>query len=471
MPNIFGYLNYRDFLKDYYLEEKAKHRFLLPWAACLSMLAAFSPAAARKLEVGPGKTYTMPNQAAAAARNGDTVEIAAGNYAGEAATWRADSLVLRGASRFARLQAPADIQNGKAIWVIQGRHTVVENIEFQGAAVPDLNGAGIRQEGDGLTVRHCYFHDNENGILGGGGAASEVVIEYSEFAGNGHGDGYSHNLYIANIASFTLRFCNTHHAKVGHDLKSRAQKNFILYNRIWDGADGTASMEIDLPNGGTSYVIGNLIQQGPASQNSNILNFGAEGLSNAGKDLYVVNNTFVNDRGGGGTFVNVRAGGAAKVWNNIFAGPGTAVAGTADTAANWMGGAGADPGFVARAAFDYRLAAGSPAIDKGRDPGSAGGFSLAPQFQYVPDAQGMPRAAQGAPDLGAYEAGAVFPTAIARPAKSPSRGRNGSSKAGGSLDSEAPEAASGRRDAAGRARPGSAGAEACIPLFMPPRIR
>ena len=24
MPNIFGYLDYRDFLKDYYLEEKAK---------------------------------------------------------------------------------------------------------------------------------------------------------------------------------------------------------------------------------------------------------------------------------------------------------------------------------------------------------------------------------------------------------------------------------------------------------------
>ena len=381
--------------------------------AVLAFLIACSPTAfARKLLVGPGKAYAMPMAAASLAADGDTVEIEPGEYAGEVATWKADNLVLRGSAKFARLKAPASIPNGKAIWVIQGKNTVVENIEFLGAAVPDLNGAGIRQEGDGLAVRHCWFHDNENGILGGGSAASEVVVEYSEFSSNGHGDGYSHNMYIANIASFTLRFCNTHHAKVGHDVKSRAQKNFILYNRIWDGPDGTASMEIDLPNGGTSYVIGNIIQQGPASENSNILNYGAEGLSNTGKDLYVVNNTMVNDRTGGGTFVNVRSGATGKIWNNIFAGPGTAVGGTADTSANW---AGADPGFSNRGSSDYRLSATSAAIDKGKDPGSAGGFSLAPVSQYVPNAESMVRPAQGTLDLGAYEAGTEFPAVLWKP--------------------------------------------------------
>jgi hypothetical protein len=368
---------------------------------------------ARKLLVGTGKAYAMPMAAAAQAADGDTVEIDAGLYDGETAIWKADNLVLRGAARFARLKAPASIPNGKAIWVIQGKHTLVENIEFFGAAVPDWNGAGIRQEGDGLTVRQCYFHDNENGVLGGGGAASEVVIESSEFASNGHGDGYSHNMYIANIASFTLRYCNTHHAKVGHDLKSRAQKNFILYNRIWDGPDGTASMEIDLPNGGSSYVIGNTIQQGPASENSTILNYGAEGLTNTGKDLYVVNNTFVNDRTAGGVFINVRAGGTAMVRNTIFAGPGTAVSGTADTAANWVGGS-AEAGFLNRATYDYRLSAASPAIDKGKNPGSIEGFSLTPSSQYVPDARSMPRPITGPLDLGAYEAGTEFPAALRR---------------------------------------------------------
>lgn len=359
--------------------------------------------------MGPGKTYTMPNQAAAAVRNGDTVEIAAGEYTGEVATWKADALVLRGSARFARLHAPADITNGKAIWVIQGKNTTVENIEFYGAAVPDLNGAGIRQEGDGLLVRNCYFHDNEDGILGGGGAASEVVIEYSEFANNGAGDGYSHNMYISNIGSFTLRFCNTHHAKVGHDVKSRAQRNYILYNRILDGADGTASMEIDLPNGGTSYVIGNIIHQGPASENSTLLNYGAEGLSNTGKDLYVASNTFVNDRAGGGTFVAIRPGGTAKLANNIFAGPGTPFTGAADTAANWMG---SDPGFLDRPGYDFRLGGTSAAIDKGKDPGMAGGLSLLPVSQYVPNAQGMNRPVTGNLDIGAYEAGTDFSAPI-----------------------------------------------------------
>jgi len=377
--------------------------------AVLLTLAAGTMAMARTLEVGPGKAFAMPNLAAAAAKDGDTVAIAAGNYEGEVDAWKADNLVLRGISKYARMHAPAVIPNGKAIWVIQGKNTTVENIEFYGAAVPDLNGAGIRQEGDGLTVRNCYFHDNEDGILGGGGAASEVVIEYSEFTANGHGDGYSHNMYISNIASFTLRFCNTHHAKVGHDVKSRSQKNFILYNRIWDGADGTASMEIDLPNGGTSYVIGNLIQQGPASENSTILNYGAEGLSNTGKDLYVVNNTLVNDRTGGGTFVSIRTGGSAKIANNIFAGPGSAFSGAADTSANWIGN---DPGFLDRQGYDYRLAATSPAIDKGRDPGTAGNFPLLPVSQYVTNAQGMPRPTNGPMDIGAYEAGTAFPSAL-----------------------------------------------------------
>ena len=56
---------------------------------------------------------------------------------------------------------------------------MVDRIELSGAAVPDLNGAGIRQEGTDLTVTRSWFHDNENGILTGADADSDVVITRS----------------------------------------------------------------------------------------------------------------------------------------------------------------------------------------------------------------------------------------------------------------------------------------------------
>jgi hypothetical protein len=85
--------------------------------------------------------------------------------------------------------------------VIAGNDTRIENIEFSGARVPDQNGAGIRQEGANLNLVHCYFHDNQEGILAGEDPASRIVIDSSVFARNGAGDGYSHNIYINRLPS------------------------------------------------------------------------------------------------------------------------------------------------------------------------------------------------------------------------------------------------------------------------------
>jgi hypothetical protein len=132
-----------------------------------------------------------------------------------------------------------------------------------------------------------------------------------------------------NIRKFTLRHCYTHHAKIGHTVKSRANENHILYNRIMDEVDGTASYEVDLPNGGLSYLIGNLIEQGPQTDNSTIISYAAEGGANPTQELYVAHNTIVNDRSGG-TFIRV-AGSypptSALIVNNIFVGPGTLLSG------------------------------------------------------------------------------------------------------------------------------------------------
>src|SRR6185436_16623544 len=134
--------------------------------------------------VGPGKTYAKPCAAIAAAQDSDVIEIdAAGDYAGDVCAIARSNLTLRGVGGRAHIDAAGKAYGGKGIWVIQGANTTVENIELSGAKVPDLNGAGIRQEGAGLVVRNCVFHDNEDGILSGSGG--EILIEGSEFANNG----------------------------------------------------------------------------------------------------------------------------------------------------------------------------------------------------------------------------------------------------------------------------------------------
>ncbi len=56
-----------------------------------------------------------------------------------------------------------------------------------------------------------------------------------------------------------------------------------------------------------------------------------------------------------------------------------------------------------RDAFDYRLRAGSDAIDAGASLGEADGMDLNPRYQYVHPRYGEPRPVQGMLDAGAYE--------------------------------------------------------------------
>jgi hypothetical protein len=357
----------------------------------------FAPA--RVLQVGPTRQLTHPSQVTGL-RSGDVVEIDAGVYNGPAITWSTSNLTLRGVGGRAHMVAPASISNGKAIWVAAGTNIAVENMEFSGAAVPDLNGSGVRGDGQDLAICGSYFHDNQEGFLGGGG---RLLIEYSEFARNGNCDdpsGCAHNIYVDNIARFTLRHSYSHHARVGHTVKSRAQENYILYNRIMDEADGTSSYTIDLPNGGLTYVIGNLLQQGPLTDNPTILTYGEEGLTNTNRNLYVVNNTFVNDRGSG-AFVSLVTGVTATLQNNLFVGGGTVVSG--GTVTQVTNRTTNTPNFVNAGAFDYRPTAGTPGINGGTAPGVGGTFDLTPLYQYVHPTNREPRPLNGVIDIGAYE--------------------------------------------------------------------
>lgn len=375
-------------------------RLVLIFSIFVTMIAA--TASAKTLEVGPDSKYKTPCQAFQDAADGDIIHIsAAGSYDGDVCRIAANGLVIRGIYGRAKIDAAGRSAEGKAIWVIGGKDTTIENIELSGCRVPDKNGAGIRQEGPNLTIRGCYFHNNENGILSGKNPGSEILIEKTEFANNGYGDGYSHNIYIGNVRKFTMRFCYSHRSAGGQLVKSRAAENHILYNRLTD--EGGSNYELDLPNGGRAYVIGNIFQQSPTTTNSAILAFGAEGPTPASR-LLVINNTFVNDRHTG-LFVQVdkRVTERALIVNNIFAGPGrTCSQETALFLANYAGG---DPGFKNPGQYDYGLNVLSPCIDAGADLVALGLGAVIPEFEYVHRCQGGKRVIRNDIDIGAHEKG------------------------------------------------------------------
>jgi hypothetical protein len=240
------------------------------------------------------------------------------------ATWRAANLTICGDGGRARLFADGRNAQGKGIWVIavpSTATTTIVNAEFHDAKVPDQNGAGIRLDGGNLVLRNTGFFDNENGILGGEGATT-VTIERSEFARNGFGDGYTHNIYIGAINRLNVVASYFHEAKIGHNLKSRARETYVENSYFMDGPNGTSSYLVDTPNGGVVFLRGNLFQKGPKADNSISVAFGQEGLTWSTNTLTMIHNTLVSTRSGG-TFISAPSSTQqVTLRGNIFAATG-----------------------------------------------------------------------------------------------------------------------------------------------------
>jgi hypothetical protein len=342
-------------------------------------MVCVEPSMARQvLRVGPLEALRSVSMAAARARDGDVIEIAAGDYPADVAVWTQTDVTVRGVGGRVRLIASGASAEQKAIWVVRGGMLVVENVDFIGTRVRNRNGAGIRLEKGHLIVRNCTFVDNENGILTSGDKATELDIEGSEFGHNGAGDGFSHDLYVGSIRKLAVTGSYFHHARVGHLLKSRAAENHITYNRLTDEADGRASYELEFPSGGVAYVIGNIIQQGPETENPQLISFGAEGYAWPRNELFLISNTLVDDRKPGGSFLRVNAGASRIVgYNNLLVGSGALeAAGRGEFAGNSN---------VARSALaeDFHLNTPISPMESLVDPGMANGVSLAPRAEYV----------------------------------------------------------------------------------------
>ena len=350
-----------------------------------------APAAApRTIRVGPQQQVRNLSVAATLAQDGDTIEVEPGDYVADIAIWKQDNLTIRGVGAARpRLIAAGASAEGKAIWVVRGGRIAVENLEFRGARVPDRNGAGIRFERGYLTVRNCKFEDNENGILSAGGSNMYLDIENSEFGHNGAGDGRSHNIYIGEITRLRVTGSYFHHARKGHLLKSRAAENHVFYNRLSDEIDGHASYELEFPNGGIAYVIGNIIEQGSQTENSNIISYGAEGLLNRPNSLYLLNNTIVDNRpSNGNVLAVVHRIPKLLIMNNLLVTRRKfEIAQDAQISNNpnvdWQP-------FALAARYDFRLKSNADVAGKYVRPPASNDVSLIPQREYVHPAGSRP---------------------------------------------------------------------------------
>lgn len=349
-------------------------------ATGMLLLAASAQAAGGRLEVGPNKELKTLSAASMLAKDGDLIEVEAGDYVADVAIWKQSEIVIRARNGRVRLVASGAAAEAKAIWVVRGGKLTVEGFDFVGAKVKDKNGAGIRLEKGRLSVVDCGFFDNENGILTGGDAESTLEIQNSEFGNNGHRDGQSHNLYVGAIAMLKVTGSYFHHARVGHLLKSRAAQNLIYYNRLTDETGGRASYELEFPAGGLAYVVGNIIQQSSTTENPNVVSFGAEGYRYPENRLYLVNNTLVDLRPRGGAFLRIKPGGEVIAANNLLLGTATLdSAGPGEYKNNFN----VDfDDFVRAVREDYRLKPGSALIGRAVVLNPVGVVSLTPRADY-----------------------------------------------------------------------------------------
>jgi hypothetical protein len=170
------------------------------------------------------------------------------------------------------------------------------------------------------------------GLLSGNDGRAELDIEGCRFADAPvvpPGAGLKHLLYVGRIARLRVARCRFHGGRHGHLLKSRAAINDVLANRLGDATDGggSASYELEFPNGGVAVVVGNVIVQGPGSPNRTLLAFGAEGEGRAPRPhrLQLLGNSFVNLGGTPGIAVRVHAtrlasGVALEARDNLYLG-------------------------------------------------------------------------------------------------------------------------------------------------------
>jgi hypothetical protein len=315
----------------------------------LSLAVLCGGATARTLEVGPDLELKTPSAAAKIAADGDTIEIAAGEYY-DCAIWNAANLTITG-------QDGATITDvscqGKALFVIVGHDVTIRNLTFARARVPDGNGAGIRAEGRNLTIEHSRFINNENGLLAADMPDGTITIRGSEFVRNGRCDATcAHSVYANRLALLRIERSSFTGTRAGDAIRSRALRTELVGNSIEDGQDGTAAYLVELPNGGSLTMEDNVLEKASPPPRAAAVMLGGESPLQPSAELRFSRNRLVDDSGKLAAFVLDWSGGSPVFADNTLP---SSVAEVSSRGSSWHGLRSA----VGRLRDDLRWIAGS----------------------------------------------------------------------------------------------------------------
>jgi len=277
-------------------------------------LFVFAPARATPaVRVGPTRTLKTAAAAQAVAVDGDRIEIDAATYVNDIVTWTQQNLTIVGVGGTPVFDSTTSAGDDFTWW-LRGAHPTLENLKFIGMHGNGGSAAAIKWgASSGLTtLRRLDVQANDMGILGDLRMENaDLLIEDCVFDRNGDGSGQSHNIYIGDIESFTMRGGGSHRCLGGHLVKSRAKVTTLIGVDLTDGPTidplaGGASFEANFPNGGVVTIQDCLLEKGPDATNYAMVRYGETAIGPPGplsaplydrNEFHSIRNRYVNNAG------------------------------------------------------------------------------------------------------------------------------------------------------------------------------
>lgn len=255
-------------------------------------------------------------EAMAQLKNGDVLKIGPGIYR-QAMLVQADDVTIEG---FGDVIFEKATVGNKGLFVVQGQRTTIKNITCRFVQVADGNGACVRLEGRDLVLDHVYFHSSQTGLLETASQGGTVTVLNSRFAQLGF-KGQAHGIYL-NSADLQFKHSQMLASKdAGHGIKSRG-KITQIQNSILASLASDDSRLVDISNGGLLQITDSIMQEGPNSQNLQLIGFGLEQLQQDTNKVILERNLVIADHNGASHLLKtVNNQVETDITNNVFIGP------------------------------------------------------------------------------------------------------------------------------------------------------